>query len=247
MKYLMPLYILALLLMTGCGHVITTYSKGVGLEIAWSTDTIMPAVRMGTYENVDVAQKENTQVRYTSNTGLGFDMFGIGKIVSLFGGKQDESDIGIGTVLEVKSGPMTTGYVADVLQNPNVKQEHVEIAKAMCLVNNSLGDKETHVGLAGAKTNVTPVVVTEKGILGNSTVTTPANQYTVDAIKKQVSPVGLFDVIKSFGFYIVAGIVLLFLILAFVVVHMMQRIGELKEIIKAGKDIVGDVKDMVKD
>lgn len=55
------------------------------------------------------------------------------------------------------------------------------------------------------------------------------------------------DVIKSFGLYIVAGIVVLFLILAFVVVHMMQRMSELKEIIRVGKDIVGDVKEIVKD
>lgn len=131
MKTTMPLYLMTLLLMTGCGHVITTYSKGVGLELAWSADTIAPAVRMGTYENVDVAQKENTQVRYTSNTGLGFDMFGIGKIISLFDGKQNKSDVGIGTVLEVKSGPMITGYVADVLQSPNIRQEHVEIARSL--------------------------------------------------------------------------------------------------------------------
>jgi hypothetical protein len=138
----------------------------------------------------------------------------------------------MGTVLEVKTGPQINGYVADALLNPEVKPEHVEIAKAVTGVQIDLGDKETHVGLDEAKTNTTPVVTTEKGAFGSVTVTTPTNQYTEKAIREQVKTNGIHDVLKSYGFYIACAVVVLILALAFVIVHLLQKSSDLKKIVE---------------
>ena len=213
---------------TGCGHNISVYSKGVGAELAWRPNTIMPSIRFGSYENLDLVQKENNQVRYTSNSGVGFDWFGL---KSLFGGKE-ANNAGTGTVLEVKTGPQINGYVADVLMNPEAKPEHVEIAKAVTGVQMDLGDKETHVSTDGASTNATPVVTTEKGAFGSVTVTTPTNQYTQDAIKEQVKTNGIHDVLKAYGFYIICAVIVLILVLAFVIVHLLQKSGDLRKMVE---------------
>ena len=216
-----------LLALVGCGHNISVYSKGVGVELAWRPNTAMPSIRFGSYENLDLVQRENNQVRYTSNNGVGFDWFGL---KSLFGGEKG-NDIGMGTVLEVKTGPQINGYVADALLNPDVKPEHVEIAKAVTGVKMDLGDKETHVSLNEARTNTTPVVTTEKGAFGSVTVTTPTNQYTEKAIREQVKTNGIYDVLKSYGLYIACAVIVLILALAFVIVHLLQKSSDMKKII----------------
>ena len=227
-------FIMALvLLLTGCGHNIAVYSKGLGVEIAWRPNTVLPSLRFGSYENLDLVQKENNQVRYTSNNGAGFNWFGL---KSLFTGDKSQ-DIGMGTVIEFKTGPQINGYAADVLLNPEVKPEHVEIARAITGVQLDLGDRETHVGLGEVKSNTTPVVVTEKGFFGNSKVTTPANEYTVDAIKEQVKTTGVMDIIKAYGLYIACALGVLFLAMAFVIVHLLERTSDLK-------DIVADIRKM---
>ena len=214
--------------LVGCGHNISVYSKGVGVELAWRPNTIMPSIRFGSYENLDLVQKENNQVRYTSNSGVGFDWFGL---KSLFGGNKG-NDMGTGTVLEVKTGPQINGYVADALLNPDVQPENVEIAKAVAGVQMDLGDKETHVSLNGAKTNTTPVVTTDKGAFGSVTVTTPTNQYTEKAIREQVKTNGIYDVLKSYGLDIICAVVVLILTMAFVMVHLLQKRSDMKAIIR---------------
>ena len=223
------------LVLAGCGHNISVYSKGVGAELAWRPNTVMPSIRFGSYENLDLVQRENNQVRYTSNNGVGFDWFGLASIFT--GGRKN--DIGMGTVLEVKTGPQINGYVADALMNPDVKPEHVEIAKAVTGVQMSLGDKEAIVSIDGAKSNATPVAVTEKGVFGDVTIATPTNEYTKDAIKEQVKSNSVHDVMKSWGLYVVCGIVLVFLVLGYVIVHLIEKSGDLKA-------IISDLKGMVK-
>lgn len=225
----------AMAFLCGCGHNIAVYSKGVGFELAWRPNTVMPSVRFGSYENLDLVQKENNQVRYTSNNGVGFDWFGLR---ALFTGAKT-NDVGMGTVLEVKTGPQINGYVADVLMNKDVKPEHVEIARAVTNVKTDLGDRETKVSLDGAKTNLTPVVTTEKGAFGSVTVTTPTNQYTEKAIREQVKTNGVYDVARAYGLYIICGVIVLILALAFVIVHLLERTGDLKEMIR-------DIRAMVK-
>ncbi len=223
----------ALFLLCGCGHNISVYSKGVGAELSWRPNTIMPALRMGSYENLDLCQRENNQVRYASNTAVGFNWFGL---KSLFGGGKT-NDVGVGTVFEVKTGPMTNGYVHKVLTSPDVKPEHVEIAKSMFGVEVDLGNKETHIGDVSA--NATPVVTTEKNILGSSTVKTPTNEFTEDAIKEQVNPMSLVDVLHKFGLYIVIGIVsIIVIVLAFINIYIITISKRYKEM----KDVYNEVK-----
>ena len=214
------------IMLCSCGHNVAIYSKGVGMELAWRPNTIMPSLRFGSYENVDLVQKENNDVRYTSNSGTGFDWLGLR---TLFGGG---NAAGTSTVLEVKTGPQVNGYVADVLMNPGAKPEHVEIAKAFAGVETSLGDKEQHVSINSADSNTTPVAVTEKGALGNVKTTTPVSELTKDAIREQVKTNGVHDVLKAYGLYIICGIVLVVLILAFVAVHLLEKTSDLKEIVK---------------
>lgn len=222
--------ILALtLLFTGCGHNIAVYSKGLGVELAWRPNTVLPSLRFGSYENLDLVQKENNQVRYTSNNGAGFSWFGLR---SLLTGDKSQ-DIGMGTVIEFKTGPQINGYAADVLLNPDVKPEHVEIAKAITGVQMDLGDRETHVGLGEVKSNTTPVVVTEKSFFGGSKVTTPTNRFTIDAIKEQVKTTGIMDIIKSYGLYIACVAAVLLLVVAYIFVHMLERISELKDMVES--------------
>ena len=216
-----------LLALVGCGHNISVYSKGVGVELAWRPNTAMPSIRFGSYENLDLVQRENNQVRYTSNNGVGFDWFGL---KSLLGGGNG-NDIGMGTVLEVKTGPQINGYVADALLNPDVKPEHVEIAKAVTGVKMDLGDKETHVSLNEARTNTTPVVTTEKGAFGGVTVTTPTNQYTEKAIKGQAKTNSNHDSLKPYRFHIACAVIVLILAMSFVMVHLLQKRSDMKSII----------------
>lgn len=216
-----------LLALVGCGHNISVYSKGVGVELAWRPNTAMPSIRFGSYENLDLVQKENNQVRYTSNNGVGFDWFGL---KSLFCGEKG-NDIGMGTVLEVKTGPQINGYVADALLNPDVKPEHVEIARSVTGVKMDLGDKETHVSLNEARTNTTPVVTTEKGAFGGVTVTTPTNKYTEKAIDGQAKTSSSHDSLKPCRFHIACAVVVLILAMAFVMVHLLQKRRDMKKII----------------
>ena len=214
-----------LLALVGCGHNISVYSKGVGVELAWRPNTAMPSIRFGSYENLDLVQRENNQVRYTSNNGVGFDWFGLKSLIG--GGKGN--DIGMGTVLEVKTGPQINGYVADALLNPDVKPEHVEIAKAVTGVKMDLGDKETHVSLNEARTNTTPVVTTEKGAFGGVTVTTPTNQYTEKAIEGQAKTSSSHDSLKPYRFHIACAVIVLILAMAFVMVHLLQKRSDMKK------------------
>ena len=238
MKKLHFLMIGLVLLMTGCGHNIAVYSKGLGVELAWRPNTVLPSLRFGSYENLDLVQKENNQVRYTSNNGAGFSWFGLR---SLLTGDKSQ-DIGMGTVIEFKTGPQINGYAADVLLNPDVKPEHVEIAKAITGVEMDLGDRETHVGLGEVKSNTTPVVVTEKSLFGGSKVTTPANQYTVEAIKKQVKTTGLMDLIESYGLYIACIVAVALLAIAFVMVSLIEKASEWKDLAQSLQKTVEQLK-----
>lgn len=224
-----------LLALVGCGHNISVYSKGVGVELAWRPNTAMPSIRFGSYENLDLVQRENNQVRYTSNNGVGFDWFGL---KSLLGGGKG-NDIGMGTVLEVKTGPQINGYVADALLNPDVKPEHVEIAKAVTGVQMDLGDKETHVSLNEARTNTTPVVTTEKGAFGGVTVTTPANQYTEKAIEGQAKTSSNHDSLKPCRFHIACAVIVLILAMSFVTVHLLQKRRDMKKMIEDNRETSG--------
>lgn len=207
------------LILTGCGHTVSSYSKGLGVDVSWNPDSFVPSVRAGFYEFLFTANKENAHVRYNSNMGLDLGFFsGFKSFISLFKDTEDKAvNTGTGTVFEVKTGPMTTGYVREVLLNPDVKPEHVEIAKQIYQVSFEGLDskKEIQVTRDGVNSNVTPKVVTKK-TLTTTEVTTPANEYTQEAIKKQVNPDSWIDAIRKiivWGiFVIVVGLLLYVLI-----------------------------------
>jgi len=227
----------AVLLPASCGHNITTYSKGVGVELSWRAESIMPSLRAGSYESLDAVHRENTQVRYTSN--IGFDFLWVNKLLSLLGGKQS-SDFGNGTVLEIKTGPQFNGYVRDVLRDNDVTPEKAAVAASVCSVNSGLGDRETRMGLGEVAANATPVVVTERGALGSSTVTTPVDEITRHAIEKQVTPSGILDVVDSLGRHVVYGAVaLVAVIMLFALVYLLRTGKKISELKKSVQEILG--------
>lgn len=207
------------LILTGCGHNINSYSKGLGLEVSWNPDSFVPSGRVGFYEFLFTMNKENSHTRYNSNIGMDLGFFsGLKSFVNLFKDTDEKAiSTGTGTVFEVKTGPMTTGYVREVLLNPDVKPEHVEIAKQIYQVSFDGLDskKEIQVTRDGVNSNVTPKVVTKK-TLTTTEVTTPANEYTQEAIKKQVNPDGWTDIIRKITvwgiFIVVVGLLLYILI-----------------------------------
>ena len=154
-------------LLCGCSHHITSYSKGAGFEFAWQPDSFTPSIRGGFYEFLFSMNRENGNVRYTTNTGMGVgnDIFGIASLYSMITGKEYSSSTGSGTVLEIKTGPTISGYVRDILQNPEVNENHAKIIQYIHNVDVSLPDKETHVTPFKSSANAVPVVKTEKGIL----------------------------------------------------------------------------------
>lgn len=198
-----------MILLCGCSHHITSYSKGAGFEFAWQPDSFTPSIRAGFYEFLFSMNRENGNVRYTTNTGMGIgnDIFGIASLYSMITGKEYSSSTGSGTVLEIKTGPTMSGYVRDVLENSDINENHVKIIQAVHKVDVSLPNKETHVTPFKSSTNAAPVVKTEKGILGDSVVTTPVTEQTQEAIKKQINPNNIIDVVNNWGIYAIIGII----------------------------------------
>ena len=99
--------------------------------------------------------------------------------------------------------------------NPDVKPEHAEIAKHMYNVDLSLPDKETVINKDGVSANATPRVKSKKGVLSVE-VETPTNEFTKEAIKKQVNPDGVADVVKKVLIWSVFIIVVSILIYAII-------------------------------
>lgn len=214
-----------MILLSGCSHHITSYSKGAGFEFSWQPDSFTPSIRAGFYEFLFSMNRENGNVRYTTNTGMGIgnDIFGIASLYSMITGKEYSSSTGSGTVLEIKTGPTMSGYVRDVLQNPNINENHVKIIQAVHNVEVSLPDKETHVTPFKASSNAAPVVKTKKGILGDSVVTTPVTKQTKEAIENQVKPNGIVDIVNNWGVYCIIGIILIIVLIVILKFWIIKR------------------------
>jgi hypothetical protein len=214
-KITLMVFVLTFLL-CGCSHTINSYSKGVGAEITWNPDSFVPSGRFGFYEFLFSMSRENSHTRFNSNAGIDFGFFsGIKSIFSLFSKEPPAMSNNIGTVVEIKTGPVASGYSREILTNPNVKPEHVEIAKAMYGVETTLPDRETTLTKDGVVTNATPKVKTKKGILSTE-VETPTNEHTEEAIKKQVNPDGVVDGVKKIVIWSVFFVVISILIYAII-------------------------------
>lgn len=203
-----------LFLISGCGHHVVSYTKGAGVDMSWTPDSFTPSVRAGFYEFLFSMNRENAHIRYTTNIGMGIgDIFGIASLYSMITGKEASTGTGSGTVLEIKTGPMMNGYVDKILKTENFNENHANAIKHLTSVDNRLSDRETRITPFKSQSNATPVVTTEKGILGNSTVSTPVNEITKQAINKQVTPNSLIDLLQIWGLYIISGIIILVIII----------------------------------
>ena len=215
--------LLLVLVISGCSHTINSYSKGVGVEVTWNPDSFVPSGRVGFFEFLFSMTRENAHVRFNSNAGMDFGFFSsIASIFSMFKETPPALSNNIGTVVEIKTGPVANGYMRDILMNPEVKPEHVEIAKQMYNVDLSLPDKETVINRDGVSANATPKVKSKKGVLSVE-VETPTNEYTEEAIKKQVNPDGMADVIKKVIIWSVFVIVVALLIYSLVRMRMNNK------------------------
>lgn len=171
--------------------------------------------------------------------GLGNDIFGIASIWSMISGKNTNTGTGSGTVLEVKTGPMITGYTHKVLTSPNFGKEQVEALKILSSVDAELkSDKETRVTPYSTETNATPVVKTTKG-LTTTTITTPTNEFTKDAIKEQTKSKGWIDAIYGWIWWIITLIALLIFLIIIVVIRKFNKgVNLTKQTLKTVKSLM---------
>lgn len=231
MKYILS--VLLLLFMTGCGHHIMSYTKGAGMQVSWTPDSFTPNARIGFYEFLFSMNRENAHIRYSTNLGagsvLGNDIFGIAKLYALIADKKENpSNLGSGTVIQIKTGPMMNGYIRDILNNPQLNQYHADIVKSLSSIKNELSDRETIVTPFETNSNKTPVAITEKGAFGDSRVSTPVNEVTKNSIEKQVKPNNIFDNIRDLIGYIILSI--------FIIIILILVIKNLKNIKSKNKE-----------
>ena len=92
-----------LFLLTGCGHNVATFSKGIRAVAGINPDTYTLSVGFDYGENVTIAVKEKAEASYhgetTGNAGSNEDLSG---------------EVVTGSRLELKTGDQVTGYVVDL-------------------------------------------------------------------------------------------------------------------------------------
>ena len=91
-----------LFLLTGCGHNVATFSKGIRAVAGINPDTYTVSIGIDYGENVTIAVKEKAEASYhgetTGNAGSGEELSG---------------EVVTGSRLELKTGDQVTGYVVD--------------------------------------------------------------------------------------------------------------------------------------
>lgn len=97
-------FCLLALVLTGCGHNIGTSSKGIGINLSWTSGSYLPNLAVGYWDINQAVVRGNST--YTVNTATG------GGVTSLGGTAQ---------TIELKSGPQfNEGNVREVLVEPTV-------------------------------------------------------------------------------------------------------------------------------
>ena len=98
------------LLVSGCGHNVATFSKGVRAVVGVNPDTYTLSVGFDYGENVTLAVKEKTKAVYTGETtgGAGSTETASGEITT-------------GSRLSIQTGDQTNGYVVE-LEKAKVSQ-----------------------------------------------------------------------------------------------------------------------------
>jgi len=106
-------FLIILLLFTGCGHNIGTTSKGIGLNVSWTSGSYLPNMALG-YWDINQAVVRGNAV-YTVNTSTGGS-------AALIGGTSQSMELKAGT-------QFNEGNLKEVLANPLVDKD-VKIAVA---------------------------------------------------------------------------------------------------------------------
>ena len=91
------------LLLTGCGHNVATFSKGIRAVAGLNPDTYMLSFGFDYGENVTIAVKEKAEAEYQGET-TGES----GAAETASGG------VKTGSKLKLRTGDQTTGYVVDL-------------------------------------------------------------------------------------------------------------------------------------
>lgn len=86
--------------LTGCGHNMAVASKGVGLRLAWTPETIMPELNLGYFEVGSALVRENATFKYQSDS-----------LASLNSATEKELTSGnIGTTMSLTTKEQANGY-----------------------------------------------------------------------------------------------------------------------------------------
>lgn len=92
--------LIAVVGLTGCGHNMAVASKGVGLRLAWTPETIMPELNLGYFEVGSALIRENATFNYQSDS-----------LASLNGATEQELAGGnIGTTMSLTTKQQANGY-----------------------------------------------------------------------------------------------------------------------------------------
>ena len=126
--------LLFLILLTGCSHNIYSSSKGCGVSISWNGNSYVPKFDVGYFDNVSFCVKDNVEIEFTNKLEGGLD-------TASTNSSNGNINANNQAVHKIKIGPQTTGYVKDVLINPNAKNNY-KIAEAIYGVKVSEEDKK---------------------------------------------------------------------------------------------------------
>lgn len=100
MKKLIIAAVIAVVGLTGCGHNMAVASKGVGLRLAWTPETIMPELNLGYFEVGSALIRENATFEYQSDS-----------LASLNSATEKELTSGnIGTTMSLTTKQQANGY-----------------------------------------------------------------------------------------------------------------------------------------
>lgn len=99
-KLIIVAAVIAMAGLIGCGHNMAVASKGVGLRLAWTPETIMPELNLGYFEVGSALIRENATFKYQSDS-----------LASLNSATEKELTSGnIGTSMSLTTKQQANGY-----------------------------------------------------------------------------------------------------------------------------------------
>lgn len=96
-------------LLVGCGHNLTSSSKGYGINLSWQNDAYMPNLKLGYWQNSFICVRQNTKVQITNDSNISS---------STEAGKETVSGVEaggkVGNKIILKTGKQINGYTVDL-------------------------------------------------------------------------------------------------------------------------------------